>query len=197
MSCVPLSAVLHFLPARGARDTVTQYTSRLGPGSAVVITVGGTDDPGLAEAVATGLLKTSIHNARMLRYRCKLGQNDMPLPIGKARHHGRVGPYRPGRLVGDAGRTADDRPEDGLTFRSPGPGIRRAATRSDTRWSRGRIKFAPSVHPEGRLRRLRRTTVAPHNDLWQVSVPEAGSTAGPRRGEQDERAVAWMSSRAS
>jgi hypothetical protein len=37
----------------------------------------------LSEAVETVLLKTGIHNARMLRYRGKLGQNDMPLPVGK------------------------------------------------------------------------------------------------------------------
>jgi hypothetical protein len=37
----------------------------------------------LSEAVEKGLLRTSIHNARMLRNRRRHGKNDMPLPVGK------------------------------------------------------------------------------------------------------------------
>jgi hypothetical protein len=73
VSGTPVSAALE--DVHGPEQANYQYQVHPPTGPAAGIT--------LSEAVENGLLKTSIHNARMLRNRRRHGKNDMPLPIGK------------------------------------------------------------------------------------------------------------------
>jgi O-methyltransferase involved in polyketide biosynthesis len=47
--CVLIAAVLHFMSAEAARDLVSRYARLLPPGSALAVSVFGSDDPGVAE----------------------------------------------------------------------------------------------------------------------------------------------------
>lgn len=73
VSAMPVAGVLE--DRHSSEQPNYQYQIQPPPGLASGIT--------LSEAVEKGLLRTSIHNARMLRNRRRQGKNDMPLPIGK------------------------------------------------------------------------------------------------------------------
>jgi hypothetical protein len=73
LSAVPVTAEISDSTTPDLRDYQPGPVPVTGPDGGVT----------LAEAVEAGLLRTSIHNARQLRYRRRLGLNDMPLPTGK------------------------------------------------------------------------------------------------------------------
>jgi O-methyltransferase involved in polyketide biosynthesis len=59
-ACVILALVLHFCDAATAREITAGYVSALAPGSCIVISVGGSDDPGgrVATTYTAGTLHT-------------------------------------------------------------------------------------------------------------------------------------------